>query len=53
MTFLQGSGNLRAAVVLPEGEDENEWIAVHGPFIPQLSSDCSAIDGEGHDDRSD
>ncbi|CED83826.1 mob1 phocein [Phaffia rhodozyma] len=24
-----GSGNLRAAVRLPEGEDENEWIAVH------------------------
>lgn len=25
-----GSGNLRNAVVLPEGEDANEWIAVHG-----------------------
>ncbi|KAG8955631.1 Mitotic exit network component [Tulasnella sp. 424] len=24
-----GSGNLRAAVVLPEGEDLNEWLAVH------------------------
>ena len=25
----QGSGNLGAAVRLPEGEDENEWVAVH------------------------
>ncbi|KAF8760940.1 DNA polymerase [Rhizoctonia solani] len=24
-----GSGNLRLAVVLPEGEDLNEWLAVH------------------------
>ncbi|KAI5453049.1 Mitotic exit network component [Naganishia albida] len=24
-----GSGNLRSAVALPEGEDANEWIAVH------------------------
>ena len=24
-----GSGNLRAAVTLPEGEDVNEWIAVN------------------------
>jgi len=24
-----GSGNLRQAVVLPEGEDPNEWLAVH------------------------
>lgn len=28
-----GSGNLRNAVVLPEGEDANEWIAVHGEFL--------------------
>jgi MOB kinase activator 1 len=24
-----GSGDMRAAVALPEGEDENEWLAVH------------------------
>jgi len=24
-----GSGNLRDAVVLPEGEDLNEWLAVN------------------------
>lgn len=24
-----GSGNLRAAVMLPEGEDLNEWVAVN------------------------
>jgi phage tail sheath protein FI len=27
-----GSGNLRSAVALPEGEDANEWIAVHGEW---------------------
>tara|TARA_R110002050_G_scaffold185534_3_gene319610 strand:+ start:1781 stop:2023 length:243 start_codon:yes stop_codon:yes gene_type:complete len=27
-----GSGNLRLAVVLPEGEDVNEWLAVHSMF---------------------
>ena len=26
---FQGSGNLRLAVQLPEGEDTNEWLAVH------------------------
>ena len=24
-----GTGDMRAAVALPEGEDENEWLAVH------------------------
>jgi MOB kinase activator 1 len=28
-----GSGSLRKAVVLPEGEDENEWLAVNGELI--------------------
>jgi MOB kinase activator 1 len=28
-----GSGSLRKAVRLPEGEDVNEWLAVNGPFI--------------------
>lgn len=27
-----GSGNLRNAVQLPEGEDVNEWIAVNSEF---------------------
>ncbi|KAL2296272.1 hypothetical protein Nmel_018572 [Mimus melanotis] len=27
-----GSGNLRQAVMLPEGEDLNEWIAVNNPI---------------------
>jgi len=27
-----GSGSLRKAVKLPEGEDENEWLAVNGEF---------------------
>jgi Mob1/phocein family len=28
-----GSGSLRKAVKLPEGEDENEWLAVNGAFL--------------------
>lgn len=28
-----GSGNLRAAVMLPEGEDLNEWIAVNSECV--------------------
>lgn len=27
-----GSGNLREAVKLPQGEDPNEWIAVNGAY---------------------
>lgn len=27
-----GSGNLRQAVMLPEGEDLNEWIAVNSKY---------------------
>lgn len=27
-----GSGNLRLAVMLPEGEDLNEWVAVNSEF---------------------
>lgn len=30
--WLKGSGNLRLAVQLPDGEDLNEWLAVHGAF---------------------
>ena len=30
---VKGSGNLRKAVQLPEGEDLNEWLAVHGASI--------------------
>lgn len=28
-----GSGNLRLAVMLPEGEDLNEWVAVNSEFF--------------------
>ena len=28
-----GSGNLRLAVKLPEGEDLNEWVAVNSEFV--------------------
>lgn len=28
-----GSGNLRDAVKLPQGEDLNEWIAVNSNFL--------------------
>lgn len=34
VTPMQGSGNLRTAVRLPEGEDLQEWIAVHGTYPP-------------------
>ena len=27
-----GSGNLRLAVVLPDGEDQNEWVAVNSKY---------------------
>jgi hypothetical protein len=30
-----GAGNLRTAVALPEGEDENEWLAVNS-MTPKL-----------------
>lgn len=32
-----GSGSLRKAVKLPEGEDLNEWLAVNGKRSPALS----------------
>jgi hypothetical protein len=32
-----GSGNLKLAVALPEGEDLNEWLAVNSTFISFLS----------------
>lgn len=31
--YRLGSGNLRLAVVLPEGEDLNEWLAVNSKSI--------------------
>lgn len=33
-----GSGNLRMAVMLPEGEDLNEWVAVNSKLFCYLSS---------------
>ena len=32
-----GSGNLRLAVLLPEGEDLNEWVAVNSKFLKKIS----------------
>lgn len=29
-----GSGNLRMAVMLPDGEDLNEWVAVNSEYSP-------------------
>lgn len=38
-----GSGNLRNAVVLPEGEEVCEWVAVHGESRSFLGgADCVA-----------
>lgn len=31
-----GSGSLRKAVKLPEGEDLNEWLAVNGGCLPTI-----------------
>ena len=33
-----GSGSLRKAVKLPEGEDLNEWLAVNGMLVRQTPS---------------
>ena len=38
-TAVLGSGNLKQAVILPEGEDLNEWLAVNSTLSsPLLSS---------------
>lgn len=31
-TAVLGSGNLKQAVILPEGEDLNEWLAVNSLY---------------------
>jgi len=33
-----GSGNLRQAVTLPEGEDLNEWVAVNSELANLLDN---------------
>lgn len=35
-----GSGNLRQAVMLPDGEDLNEWIAVNSKLITYATLIC-------------
>lgn len=35
-----GSGNLRQAVMLPDGEDLNEWIAVNSKRITYVTRIC-------------
>src|SRR5271154_5402269 len=46
-----GSGNLKQAVLLPEGEDLNEWLAVNSPppsvpviCVPADMMGCVAVD---------
>lgn len=34
-----GSGNLRNAVALPDGEDLNEWVAVNSKFVAQRTEE--------------
>lgn len=36
-----GSGNLRLAVMLPEGEDLNEWVAVNSKHLVYLFTPSS------------
>lgn len=38
-----GSGNLRLAVMLPEGEDLNEWVAVNSKQTTQTLLFCSNL----------
>ena len=38
-----GSGNLRQAVTLPEGEDLNEWVAVNSESSSIYSSYLSSV----------
>jgi hypothetical protein len=38
-----GSGSLRKAVKLPEGEDLNEWLAVNGGRLPAWRRDKSEL----------
>lgn len=41
-----GSGSLRKAVKLPEGEDLNEWLAVNGERCAQIGlKPCSYLGG--------
>lgn len=35
-----GSGNLRLAVMLPEGEDLNEWVAVNSTLLKKSPFSC-------------
>ena len=41
-----GSGNLRLAVMLPEGEDLNEWVAVNSMFKACFSSRDLSLSSE-------
>ncbi|CEL57588.1 MOB kinase activator 1B OS=Mus musculus GN=Mob1b PE=1 SV=3 [Rhizoctonia solani AG-1 IB] len=47
-----GSGNLRLAVILPDGEDLNEWLAVHSEFkstrVKQANLTRLAVDFFNH-----
>jgi MOB kinase activator 1 len=37
-----GGGSLRKIVKLPEGEDENEWLAVNSNYILTAKNCCSS-----------
>jgi Mob1/phocein family len=43
-----GSQNLRLAVMLPEGEDLNEWVAVHSESESDSFTDHSWVPSELH-----
>lgn len=38
-----GSGNLRLAVMLPEGEDLNEWVAVNSMYSKAINLAMNAV----------
>lgn len=40
-----GSGNLRSAVALPDGEDVNEWVAVNSEYFCYYDSANKGLEG--------
>lgn len=48
-----GTGSLRQAVLLPEGEDEDEWLAVNSTWLHSMHSMYELIADSGRFLQSD